>query len=275
MRGDIAKLANDRGVITIAALDHRGSLKKELHPENPERTTDEEILAWKRRLVELFRDEVSGILIDPLYGKTIVDTRAVAGWILSMEKTGYRGAEERRETEILPNWSVRQAKEMGAVGVKLLLYYDPANPELASKQKEIARKVGEECGREGMIFLLEPMGYVGKDEGQVERMVTELLDLPVDVFKLEYPGSREACERITKKLKVPWVLLSAGMEYEKYKAVLQTACESGASGMAVGRSVWQEFGEYQGEAREKYFREVALTRMRELVATVNEYGRHI
>ena len=68
-------------MITIAALDHRGSLKASLK--------DEEILNWKKRMVELYRDEVAGILLDPIYGKGIVGSTSKNGWMLSMEKTGF------------------------------------------------------------------------------------------------------------------------------------------------------------------------------------------
>lgn len=267
-------LLTKEGKFTIAALDHRGSLKNNLHPENPEVTTDEEIREWKRIMIELYRDKVSGILIDPIFGKGLIDTKLACGWIVSMEKTGYRGGKEERVTEMLSDWSVAQAKEMGASGVKLLLYYDPDNIELAEKQKQVARRVAEECEREKIVFLLEPLSYKkSKEPYLVERIVDDLIDLPVDVFKLEYPGSKNECERISQKLKVPWVLLSAGVAYDQYKEQLQIACMSGAAGMAVGRAAWQEFGQYEGEAREKFFRGVAGPRMNELVEIVKLYGK--
>ncbi len=141
----LAKLTNSHGMITIAALDHRGSLKESLHPDNPESTTDAEILDWKRRMVDLYQDDVAGILLDPIYGKDIVSAQSKTGWMLSMEKTGYRGDKQARVTDILPDWSVKQAKEMGASAVKLLLYYDPENVELAKQQRAVAQKVAEEC----------------------------------------------------------------------------------------------------------------------------------
>ena len=268
----LAKLRNSYGKITIAAMDHRGSLKESLHPDNPDSTSDGEIREWKARLVELYRSEVAGLLIDPIYGKALIAANPELGWMLSMEKTGYRGGKEARETEILPDWSVAKAKEMGACSVKLLLYYDPKNIELAKKQRLIAEQIAAECKAQEMVFLLEPLSYrhEGDRESEVLAIARELKDLDVDIFKFEYPGSPKACEQITAMLKVPWVLLSAGMEYKKYREALRIAMESGASGFAVGRAVWQEFGEYQGEERERYFRDIALLRMRELVEIVNK-----
>ncbi|KKU15024.1 MAG: hypothetical protein UX21_C0007G0026 [Microgenomates group bacterium GW2011_GWC2_45_8] len=276
MSKNLGRLLNEQSKITIAAIDHRGLLKKFLHPENPELTSEEEILEWKQTLAEIDKNKVSGLLIDPTYGKSLIDLNAKCGWLLSMEKTGYRGGQEQRETEIIPDWSVHKAREMGAVGAKLLLYYDPDNHELAEKQKRIAQKIGEECRKEKIIYLLEPLSYKkSKSPYLVERMVDDLLDVPVDIFKLEYPGSREECLRISHKLKVPWALLSAGVAYEQYKEQLRVACESGASGMAVGRAAWQEFGQYEGEARERFFREVVSSRMDELISIVNKYGKSV
>lgn len=273
----LQKLLLPSGKIAIAALDHRGSLKVNLHPENPEITTDQEILAWKRRMIDLYKDRVSGLLVDPIFGKQVLDTSMHPGWMLSMEKTGYRGGKEARVTEILEDWSVANAKEMGACSVKLLLYYDPENTDLARKQKEIAMALSEECEREGMIYLLEPLSYLveGSREEEVLRIVDALADVPVDIYKSEYPGTQRACEEISKRIKSPWVLLSAGMEYSQYKAALTVACQSGASGFAVGRALWQEFGQYEGEAREKYFRDVASPRMDELLEIVDKYGKRV
>jgi len=268
----LKKLTNSHGKITIAALDHRGSLKESLNPGNPSLVTESEMIAWKTRMVELYKNEVAGILLDPIYGKKFVNDKSGTGWMLSMEKTGYRGGKEARVTEILPEWSVKQAKEMGACSVKLLLYYDPENIELAKHQREVAQKIAEDCKREEIIFLLEPLSYkIETDrENEVLKIAEELKDLDVDIFKFEYPGSLEGCKKITDMMRVPWVLLSAGMEYSKYKEALRHAMEAGAAGFAVGRGVWQEFGQYSGEERDRYFKNVALLRMRELIEIVNK-----
>ena len=267
------KLSTESGKIMIAAIDHRGLLKTMLHPENPELTTDEEIKKWKSLMVDLYKNRVSGLLIDPTYGRDLIDLSADCGWIYSMEQTGYRGGQEARATDLIPGWSVAKARELGASGVKLLLYFDPENRDLAREQKQIASEIGEACEREGMIFLLEPLTYKkSNDPYVVEHIVDEMLDLPIDIFKLEYPGSGEKCRRISDKVRVPWVLLSAGADYEQYKQQLKTACGAGAAGMAVGRAAWQEFGQYDGVARERFLQEVAVERIIELGSMVEEYA---
>ena len=274
---NLQSLLTKSGKITIAALDHRGSLARNLNSNNPEMVTKNEMMEWKRQMVELYSEMGSGILIDPVYGKEIVDSNMQCGWMMSVEKSGYRGGKEERETELLPDWDVAQLKELGATGAKLLLYYDPENTELASKQRKLARRLAGECEQEEIVFLLEPLSYkieTSRAEEVVE-IVRETSELGHDILKIEYPGDRESCEKINEISQVPWVLLSAGMKYEEYKQALQVACESGASGMAVGRAVWQEFGQYTGAKREGFLGTTSVERMKELVAIVEQYGKSV
>lgn len=261
--------------LTIAALDHRSSLMKNLHPENPELTTEREMFEWKKLMVGLYAPKVTCLIMDPVYGAKLVGGGGVS-WMMSMEKAGFRGSRAERVTEVIDGWSVKAAKELGADSVKLLLYYDPENLELARRQKELANRIAKECEQEKIIFLLEPLAYnKTRDSYIVEKMVDDLREVAVDIWKLEYPGDRERCERISRKVKIPWVLLSAGADYATYKEQLRTACEAGASGMAVGRAAWQEFGQYEGEKREKFLREVAVARIEELVEIVEKYGKPV
>lgn len=248
---------------------------KNLHPENPESTTEQEMFEWKKMMVELYYQRVSSLIMDPVYGSKLVD-KSKCSWMLSMEKAGFRGSRAERVTEVIEGWSVKAAKEMGADSVKLLLYYDPENQELARRQKELANSIAQDCEREKIIFLLEPLTYnKTRDPYVVEKMVDELKDVAVDIWKLEYPGDRERCERISHKVNIPWVLLSAGADYMTYKEQLRTACEAGASGMAVGRAAWQEFGQYEGGERNKFLREVGVERIEELSNIVEQHAKPV
>jgi tagatose-1,6-bisphosphate aldolase len=72
----------------------------------------------------------------------------------------------------------------------------------------------------------------------------------VDVLKAEFPAAlrdqpdeaewAEACAELTAASQAPWILLSASVSFETYLRQVVVACEQGASGVAVGRAVWQE-----------------------------------
>jgi tagatose-1,6-bisphosphate aldolase len=86
----------------------------------------------------------------------------------------------------------------------------------------------------------------------------------VDVLKAEFPLDitaepqeriwAEACSELTAASPVPWVLLSASVDFETFLRMLTVACQSGASGVAVGRAVWQEAAGLTGEKRLAFLR---------------------
>ena len=45
---------------------------------------------------------------------------------------------------------------------------------------------------------------------------------------------------------MPWVLLSAGVDYDLYERQVRVACDNGASGILCGRAVWKESVDYAG-----------------------------
>lgn len=51
----------------------------------------------------------------------------------------------------------------------------------------------------------------------------------------------EFCESISQTSRVPWVILSAGVDIEEFLINVEIASESGASGFLAGRAVWKEF----------------------------------
>ncbi len=96
LRG-IQQVANAQGVITVTALDHRGSLKQSLQRARPDRTIGyAEIVAEKLRMVRVFAPHSSAILLDPVFGAAqAVAAQALpgsVGLIVALEESGYRQA---------------------------------------------------------------------------------------------------------------------------------------------------------------------------------------
>ncbi|MCX8094826.1 MAG: tagatose 1,6-diphosphate aldolase [Caldisericia bacterium] len=54
----------------------------------------------------------------------------------------------------------------------------------------------------------------------------------------------EFCESITDVSRIPWVILSAGVDIEEFLINVEIASESGASGFLAGRAVWKEFTKF-------------------------------
>jgi len=118
----------------------------------------------------------------------------------------------------------------------------------------------------------------------------------VDVLKAEFPGDSgdaprrgyermeavpdesawlEACRELTAVSQVPWVLLSAGAEFETFLHQAAVAARAGASGVAVGRAVWQEAAELEPEARAEFLSTTARERMARVTALCQALARGI
>jgi tagatose 1,6-diphosphate aldolase len=300
LRG-IQQVANAQGVITVTALDHRGSLKQSLQRAMPNRTIGyAKVVAEKLRMVRVFAPHSSAILLDPVFGAAqAVAAQALpgsVGLIVALEESGYEGGNEARVTPITDGWSVGKIKRLGAAAVKLLLYYHPQAPS-AAQQEELVRRVAEQCRRYDIAFLLEPMSYPiepgqKKESAEFARQKPDIVlesarrlsGLGIDLLKSEFPDDphherdearmRENCRQLTALSAVPWVILSAAERFAVFQRLVEIACEEGASGFMVGRAIWQEAMTLaSAEEREQALRSTALSRLDILNALANYCAR--
>jgi tagatose-1,6-bisphosphate aldolase len=257
------------GKYLMLALDHRGSFKKYANSANPESATDADITSVKKMIIDSVYDDMSGVLIDPDWGLPAYQG-GDKPFLLCVEKTGYTDKEGERLTEL--EYSIDELKMLGADGIKLLLYYNPAAAN-KSAQIETARKVLADSRVAGLPLFLEFVTYgneaLGKSRSEwVLSSVREFLDADViaDVFKLEYPGDSESCAKITEMLgSTPWILLTRGEPYEVFKKQLEDAVQAGAVGFLAGRAIWQEIADYPDDAgKQEFLNNVAKKRFKEI-----------
>lgn len=295
LRG-LQQCATPRGGFAIMALDHRNNLRHAFRPDSSELAGDTEITLFKGEVVEALGPAASAVLLDPELSaaQCIASQRLTGrtGLIVALEATGYVGDPQARQSQVLPGWSVAQAKRMGASAVKLLVYYHPDSPR-ANEIEGLVKQVALECAAYELALFLEPLSYsldpakkkVAPEERR--RIVIEtarrLIVPGVDVLKAEFPLDislapdehewRSACEELSQTSSVPWVLLSASASYETYVRQVTVACQAGASGVAAGRAVWQEAPTLNVEARESFLRTTAAERMRRLTELVDALAK--
>ncbi len=255
------------GKILMLALDHRGAFKSLLNRDHPDTVMPQEIITLKERILRASAKEVSGVLIDPLYGLPAYRSAGLlTPYLLSTEKTGYESVGNDRRTIIESHANV--LKEQGAHGVKLLLYYQPF-AETAVYQRSVAKQVANECRDNNLPFFLEIVTY---GDGPVDAMLIHSINdfledgIRPDVFKLEFPGSKESCLKITEILKdIPWILLTRGVTYPIFEGQLSTAISAVAVGYLAGRAVWQEgLSMKEGEDRENFIQTTIPERLKRL-----------
>ncbi len=295
----LKKIANEHGLLTITAMDHRGSLKRALNPSNPNAVTYDQMVAMKRKLASYLAPHSSALLVDPIYAaaQLIADDTIPrhCGILVALEKSGYTGAPTARLTTILDNWSVEKIKRMGANAVKVLLYYNPDAGDVARKQEELVQFVAEECRKYDIPFLLEPIAYPldpdvdpkGPEFAKIKpdlviRSAEILTGMGIDILKAEYPTNPqyasekeqfERCKELDQASKVPWTLLSAGVDYDTFYRQVVIASEAGASGFLAGRAIWQEVPKLPPEDQDRFLATTSVLRLKNITNVANAYGR--
>lgn len=295
----LEQIASSDGIFTICAMDHRGSLRRMIDEQHPEEVNYEEMVKHKLELCSSLAKYASAVLLDPIFGAAQCISRRVlppgTGLLVSIEATGYGGSREGRLTGLLDGWSVEKIKRMGASAVKILLYFRPDLGELAEKQLNTAAAVATECIKYDIPFLVEPKSYpVGSETGSPaqfaalkEKVVIEtaraITALPIDVLKAEFPADLrynndkprliDLCRQLDASSPVPWVILSAGVDFELFCQEVEIACQGGASGFLGGRAIWQE-AMHLDNARERthYLKTVAVERLKRLNEIAARYA---
>jgi len=295
----LRSLTDERGRFKMMAIDQRGSLRRAIAKaagKEPAEVSYEEIAQAKEVITKVLAPYATAVLTDPEYGYpySIQHLPPRVGLLLAYEESGYeRAGPEGREriSRLLESWSVEKAQRAGADAVKLLIYYHPdASAGVRRRQQEIIKRVGEECARADMPFLLELVSYALDEEGtnspEFARRKPELVIrgaaefskslYKVDILKLEFPADlkyvaefskgafdgverppvysleevRRFCQELNEAAGVPWVILSAGVDIEEFLIQVRLAAEAGASGFLCGRAIWKDVMEFYPDRAE-------------------------
>lgn len=281
LRG-LQQIASARGTFTALALDHRQNLRK----ANPAFVDDTELSRFKLDVTEALASEATSVLLDPEVSAAQAVAQGVipnhVGLVVAVESTGYTGDSSARKAQIIPGWSVEKAKRMGASAIKLLVYYHPDSPT-AKETEDFTKNIADECTKHDLVLMLEPLSYslndkkLSSDEKRyvVIESAKRLTPLGVDILKAEFPLDvaesdqtlwKSACEEISSVTNIPWILLSAAVDYETFVQQVVVACNAGASGIAVGRAVWKEAVTMGGDERIRFLENIAKQRISRLTS---------
>jgi len=294
LRG-LQQCTSDKATFTCLALDHRQNLRRALNPADPDSVSDNNLTRFKLDVTAALAGAATAVLLDPQYSAAQAVAAGViprgTPFVVAVESTGYGGEPTARQSQILPGWSVEKAKRMGASMIKLLVYYHPDAPT-AGEIEAFVRQVADECTRHDLGLMLEPLSYSLEADKKLtsaekRHVVTEtarrLTVAGVDVLKAEFPLDStteplesewaKACGEISALSQAPWILLSAAVDYATYLRQVRVACQAGASGIAVGRAVWQEAVPLIGQRRMGYLTDIARPRLEALTKMCAELAR--
>ncbi len=283
----------DDHVFTIMAFDQRGTYEKML----PASCTYADAVNIKQEVVVTLSPYTSAVLLDPTFGiPAAMHMSRTSGILLALEETGYAGTPTFRRVEFNPNWTVNKIKNAGGDAVKLLVYYHPDAGELAAELEETVRQVAEECHVHDLPIFVEPVSYsldanVAKSSPEfaaqrpaiVRETARRFSKLGVDVLKMEFPidaafdtdedSWHKACAEVSEVATVPWVLLSAGVDFPIFDRQVKVACQNGASGFLGGRAIWKECVNMSPAQRREFLQTTAQQRLDSLNESTHKFGR--
>ena len=263
----------------MLAIDQRGSFVKALKEALKRPVEKQDVIKVKKEIISAIAPYASAVLLDPVYciGLRHYVPRKT-GILFCEEKSGYVPQPKGRKTVLQPHFSVKKSKELGADAAKLNLYYNPDAPkQLNAHQQKLAKFVGDECKKYDLPFLLEFVVYPLKGDSDSPGFAKKRPNLilktakefakekyGVDVLKVQFPcdlryvkefkkkfGEKrnpvytkaralQFCKKLTKAVKQPWVLLTAGVAMDRFVEQLKIAKKGGCAGFLAGRAVWQD-----------------------------------
>jgi tagatose 1,6-diphosphate aldolase/sulfofructosephosphate aldolase len=277
---------------SIIAMDQRNTLRRMFTAVGRE-GTDAELRSAKVDVARSLTPLASGLLSDPTFGvPAITEADALAptcGLLVAAEPAERRTYQGEPRTHRDPALDARWVLEQGGDALKFFVQLRgdrprPAagEPDLVAECVEVCREIVADCRAQGIPSVIENLVYAlpGTELHGDERAdaiiesARVLTELDVDLLKLEYPGSPEACRRLASVVTKPWAVLSAGVPFDEFQDVLRISFdEGGAAGFIAGRSVWREAVALDGAARYDFLNDVARPRLERLVAVADRYAR--
>jgi sulfofructosephosphate aldolase len=269
--GRFAIVAADHGRPVVDMLDRLGVS-----------SAPEEQRAFKSDLVDTVGRDASAVLLDPDVSlPQLVDRDVVArdvGLLVRIEADGHELSDGLRRSHLIQGLGADGARARGATAAKVMVFVRADREDLDGYTAEMVRTALADCRRADLLCVMELMTYRLEDETPEEfaRLKEDLVvngavflqECGAKVLKLEYPGSADACRRVTDAVDVPWAVLSAGVDHEAFCGQLRASMDGGADGFIAGRSLWKEAVGRPAPERRAFLEGVGRRRLEDLLAIV-------
>jgi len=276
----LSSIADEDGSFAIIAMDQRNTLRRMFAAVGVDPSIDDMRQA-KIDVARYLTPLATGILLDPDFGVPAVrDSNALAancGLLVAAEPSDRGKFGDEPRTHRIAEQNATWVRDMGGQAVKFLVMMNPArtkadgDPDLTEEVLQVVREVVADCREVGIPSVIENLIYPlpgsngMTDQERADAIVESaalLTELKPDLLKLEYPVDAAGCRRLADTVTVPWAVLSAGVDFDKFTEVIRVSCdEGGASGFIAGRSVWKEAIGLTGPERDTFLGEVAVPRL--------------
>ncbi len=253
----VSALARPSGGLAMLAVDQREALRAMAAQATGRSTAhvpDQELTDFKVAVARHLSGLASALLVDAQFGwDAVVRSGVVAPSCALIAAADHfmPGVDELVADAVIDeNVDPARVREQGAQALKLLVIWrpdaDPA-PRVAMVTDFVNR-----CRTAGLLSIIEPVSRapLGGGEWDVDAGILaaarELGGLGADIYKSEVPthgrGANQevetGCAAVTEAVDGPWVVLSSGVDAERFPEAVALACRQGASGFLAGRAVW-------------------------------------
>lgn len=282
-------IATPDGGLTMVAMDQRESLRDMFDKAGAGRPGDDVLTDFKLAVARELGPAASGFLIDRRYGYDRVRDEKLlpgrTGLILAADALVQDDGGPVTDTEIDEPVVDGRVDLTGAAALKLLVIW--RRDERRGYRRDMVARFVEQSASLGLLSVLEPVvkpidaeldaGTWNQQAALVEA-ADELSPLGASLYKAQVPlagagtddeqfdASRELGAAITG----PWVVLSQGVERDRFLPSVAAACRAGASGFLAGRALWSDVvgaDDVSGTLAER-----SLPRITALAEAVAEYA---
>jgi sulfofructosephosphate aldolase len=245
-------IARPSGAFAMVAMDQRESLRHMFDLAGRGRPADDVLINFKVAVAEELGPYASGFLADRQFGFDRVSAAVPAstGIILAVDALDQAAGGPVDDTAL--DEEAITAIPDGVVALKLLLIWRrderrAARVALASRFIDVARE-------NGVLSVLEPVVRAAPGEtdfdadAAIREAARELAALRPDLYKAQVPmagagdeaAQRAASAELNACMTGPWVVLSQGVERDRFAPAVRAACLEGASGFLAGRALWSD-----------------------------------
>jgi sulfofructosephosphate aldolase len=250
-------IARPGGGLAMVAMDQRESLRHMFDLAGAGRPDDEVLVQFKRDVAAVLGPLASGFLIDRDFGGLgILEDGLLpegCGFILAVDALTQEPGGPVEETAL--DEAALDSIGDGVDAVKLLLIW--RRDDRRAERVALAERFVAEARRRGVLSVLEPVvrpttGELDTgtwdQEAAIREAARELSILGPSLYKVQVPlaGAGDAAEQLRASEELaaditgPWVVLSQGVERDRFAAAVEAACRSGASGFLAGRALWSD-----------------------------------
>lgn len=288
------------GPVYGVAVDQGSGLASALRDVRGANARDDDLLTFKRIVVETLSPDASTVLVDAALGRDLLPSyHANCTKMLAYEADVYHITDEDRITKLPEDLTVAQYPGLGVSILKFFLYYGPNDyAELNQRKKDLVTQIGAECRAQGVTFLFEPIVYdraipdatspdYALAKPELVRAATQTFAAPafnIDILKVEIPvnlthiGTTLSHAQAEKAFRdageaagdIPLLYLSAGVTFEQFRDALAMSkkAEVQAQGFMCGRAIWSDaiglFGADGPTAMERWMKSTGRERLAHL-----------